>query len=88
MRKLIISEFITLDGVIQAPGGVDEDTDGGFAHGGWVARNWDDGIGAGFSEIIADVDSVLLGRRTYDIFAGFWPKAGNSPMNLPTFGGH
>ena len=81
MRKLIISEFITLDGVIQAPGAVDEDTDGGFAHGGWVARNWDDGIGAGFSEVIADVDAVLLGRFTYVEHAeAFEPNPAGDPF--------
>jgi dihydrofolate reductase len=65
MRKLIVSEFITLDGVIQAPGGKDEDTDGGFAHGGWTIPFWHDDIGASFVAIMSNADAFLLGRRTY-----------------------
>src|SRR5690348_8811028 len=65
MRKLIVSEFITLDGVIQAPGGADEDRDGGFAHGGWTRAFWHDDIGASFGALMKDVDAFLLGRRTY-----------------------
>lgn len=65
MRKLIVSEFITLDGVIQAPGGENEDRDGGFAHGGWTRPYWHDDIGAAFGAMMKDVDAFLLGRRTY-----------------------
>ena len=65
MRKLIVSQFITLDGVIQAPGGADEDRDGGFAHGGWTQPFWHDDIGAAFVAKLKDVDAFLLGRRTY-----------------------
>jgi dihydrofolate reductase len=65
MRKLIVSEFITLDGVIQAPGGEDEDRDGGFAHGGWTRPFWHDDIGKSFGARMKDVDAFLLGRRTY-----------------------
>jgi dihydrofolate reductase len=65
MRKLIVHEFITLDGIIQAPGGVDEDRDGGFTHGGWTRPLWHDGIGAVFGELMQSVDAFLLGRRTY-----------------------
>jgi dihydrofolate reductase len=65
MRKLIVSEFITLDGVIQAPGGPDEDRDGGFAHGGWTQPFWHDDIGKSFVAINAETDAFLLGRRTY-----------------------
>jgi dihydrofolate reductase len=65
MRKLIVSEFITLDGVIQAPGGPDEDRDGGFAHGGWTQPYWHDDIGASIVAALKDVDAFLLGRRTY-----------------------
>jgi dihydrofolate reductase len=65
MRKLIVSEFITLDGVVQAPGGADEDRDGGFAHGGWTQPYWHDDIGAAFVAQLQDVDAFLLGRRTY-----------------------
>ena len=65
MRKLIVSEFITLDGVIQAPGGADEDRDGGFAHGGWTVPYWHDDIGARFGALLKECDAFLLGRRTY-----------------------
>ena len=67
MRELIIAEFITLDGVIQAPGGVDEDTDGGFIHGGWTVPYWDDGIGNHFSQAFSRADALLLGRKTWQI---------------------
>jgi dihydrofolate reductase len=69
MRKLIVSEFVSLDGVIQAPGGKDEDRDGGFEHGGWTIPYWHDDIGAAFVEIMRDVDAFLLGRRTYETHA-------------------
>lgn len=65
MRKLIVSEFISLDGVIQAPGGPDEDRDGGFAHGGWTIPYWHDDIGKSFGALMQDTDAFLLGRRTY-----------------------
>jgi dihydrofolate reductase len=65
MRKLVVSEFITLDGVIQAPGGADEDRDGGFAHGGWTQPYWHDDIGKAFGALMHDTDAFLLGRRTY-----------------------
>jgi dihydrofolate reductase len=65
MRKLIVHEFISLDGVIQAPGGPDEDRDGGFAKGGWTMPFWHDDIGAHFFAVMQDVDAFLLGRRTY-----------------------
>jgi dihydrofolate reductase len=65
MRKLIVSEFVTLDGVIQAPGGKDEDRDGGFEHGGWTLPYWHDDIGKSFGALMTDVDAFLLGRRTY-----------------------
>jgi dihydrofolate reductase len=65
MRKLIVSEFVTLDGVMQAPGGKDEDTDGGFEHGGWTLPYWHDAIGETFGAMMKDTDALLLGRRTY-----------------------
>jgi dihydrofolate reductase len=65
MRKLIVSEFTTLDGVMQAPGGKDEDTDGGFEHGGWTVPYWHDDIGKSFFELLEGCDAFLLGRRTY-----------------------
>ena len=65
MRKLIVHEFVTMDGVMQAPGGKDEDRDGGFEHGGWTLPYWHDDIGASFVALMKDVDAFLLGRRTY-----------------------
>ena len=65
MRKLIVSEFVSLDGVIQAPGGKDEDPDGGFEHGGWTIPYWHDDIGMTFGELMRETDAFLLGRRTY-----------------------
>jgi dihydrofolate reductase len=65
MRKLIVSEFMTLDGVMQAPGGKDEDRDGGFEHGGWTLPYWHDDIGKNFFTLMQDADAFLLGRRTY-----------------------
>jgi dihydrofolate reductase len=65
MRKLIVSEFISLDGVIQAPGGADEDTDGGFKYGGWTMPYWHDDIGKSFGALMQETDAFLLGRKTY-----------------------
>ena len=65
MRKLIVSEFVSLDGVIQAPGGADEDTDGGFRYGGWTLPYWHDDIGNAFGALMQEVDALLLGRKTY-----------------------
>ena len=65
MRKLVVSEFITLDGVIQAPGGEDEDRDHGFARGGWTRPYWHDDIGKAFLTFMRECDALLLGRRTY-----------------------
>ncbi|MDP3274797.1 MAG: dihydrofolate reductase family protein [Deltaproteobacteria bacterium] len=75
MRKLVVSEFVTLDGVMQAPGGKDEDLDGGFAHGGWVPELWHDGVGESFFALVQRVDTLLLGRRTYDGHAGAFENA-------------
>jgi dihydrofolate reductase len=69
MRKLIVSEFLSLDGVIQAPGGADEDTEGGFEHGGWTIPYWHDDIGNAFGAFMPGVDAFLLGRKTYVIHA-------------------
>ena len=92
MRKLIVSEFLTLDGVMQAPGSPDEDRSGGFKHGGWQMQYFDD-IGAKeIIEGIAGSGAFLLGRRTYEIFAAYWPTAPEEaqafadPLNsLPKF---
>ncbi|HEX7557424.1 MAG TPA: dihydrofolate reductase family protein [Leptolinea sp.] len=67
MRKLIVAEFITFDGVIQAPGGAEEDTDGGFTHGGWTVPYWHDDIGKHFFETFSQADTFLLGRKTWQI---------------------
>jgi dihydrofolate reductase len=88
MRKLIVSEFVTLDGVMQAPGGKDEDRDGGFEHGGWTLPYWHDDIGKTFLVLMKDVDALLLGRRTYVVHAAaFEPMAPGDPfgdvMNSP-----
>src|SRR6187402_2429552 len=88
MRKLLVSEFISLDGVIQAPGGKDEDRDGGFEHGGWTMPYWHDDIGATFFELMQGCDAILLGRRTYVTHAeAFEPMPPGDPfgdlMNTP-----
>lgn len=81
MRKIIVHEFITLDGVIQAPGGADEDTEGGFAHGGWTGPYWHDDIGMRFFEAMTDTDTFLLGRKTWQIHGGaFEPMAEGDPF--------
>ena len=78
MRKLIVAEFITLDGVIQAPGGPKEDTDGGFVHGGWTHPYWHNDIGAHFFEAFSKADALLLGRKTWQIHGGaFEPMKGD-----------
>jgi dihydrofolate reductase len=88
MRKLIVSEFMTLDGVIQAPGGKDEDRDGGFEHGGWTWPYWHDDIGKAFGALMQDTDAFLLGRKTYVTHANaFEPMPAGDPfgdmMNAP-----
>jgi len=88
MRKLIVSEFMTLDGVIQAPGGKDEDGDGGFEHGGWTWPYWHDDICASFGAMMQGTDAFLLGRKTYVIHANaFEPMPAGDPfgdmMNTP-----
>ena len=70
MRKLIVAEFITLDGVIQAPGGKNEDTEGGFQYGGWTRPYWHDEIGAHFFQALSQADALLLGRKTWQIHGG------------------
>jgi dihydrofolate reductase len=81
MRKLIVTEFITLDGVVQAPGGADEDRDNGFTQGGWTWPYWHDDIGKHFMTLLADTDAWLLGRRTYVGHAGaFEPMAPGDPF--------
>lgn len=82
MRKIIVHEFITLDGVIQAPGSPSEDTDGGFTHGGWTLPYWHDEIGAHFGQIFADADTLLLGRKTWQIHGeAFEPNPAEDPFS-------
>lgn len=73
MRKIIVLSFITLDGVMQAPGGPQEDTDGGFKYGGWVVPHFDEQGGQIMHEQMTKPLDLLLGRRTYEIFASYWP---------------
>jgi dihydrofolate reductase len=77
MRKIRIIEHISLDGVIQGPGGSNED---GYAHGGWTAPHADPAAGEAIVAAQGEAFDLLLGRRTYDIFSGYWPKADKSPM--------
>ncbi|HXC96801.1 MAG TPA: dihydrofolate reductase family protein [Edaphobacter sp.] len=80
MRKLKIIEHISLDGVIQSPGGPNEDRDGDYSYGGWAAPHSDDAGGKAIVAAHGKVFDLLMGRRTYDIWSGFWPKAPSSPM--------
>jgi len=88
MRKLIVSTFLTLDGVMQAPGGPGEDEEGGFTHGGWSVNYWDDQMGEVMGASMGDPFDLVLGRKTYDIFAAYWPHAteedGAKPLNDAT----
>jgi dihydrofolate reductase len=77
MRKLVVGTFVTADGVMQGPGGPDEDRDGGFEHGGWSATYWDDEMGELITESTLQAGALLLGRKTYEIFAGHWPRVGD-----------
>jgi dihydrofolate reductase len=80
-RKLTVNTFLSLDGVMQGPGGPAEDGTGGFAEGGWSVNYWDDRMGALMGEVMSGPFDLLLGRRTYDIFAGHWPHYADSPLN-------
>jgi len=80
MRKLIVSTFITLDGVMQAPGGPEEDPTGGFTYGGWSFNYWDDMMGQVMDRYMAKPSELLLGRKTYEIFAAHWPYVKDDPV--------
>lgn len=75
--KLVVTAFVSLDGVVQAPGGPDEDRSGGFRHGGWAAPYFDDAMLDLINDGMAELDALLLGRRTYEIFAAHWPHVGD-----------
>jgi dihydrofolate reductase len=83
MRKLSVNTFLTLDGVMQAPGGPEEDPTGGFAHGGWSANYWDDEMFQIMAEAMSTPFDLVLGRRTYEIFAAHWPYATDDPLAKP-----
>jgi dihydrofolate reductase len=73
--RLTLTEFVTLDGVYQAPGGPNEDRSGDFGHGGWLVPFFDDALGQYMHGVFGEVDAFVLGRKTYEIFAASWPKA-------------
>ena len=80
MRKVIVNEFLTLDGGAQAPGGAEEDTDGGFAHGGWSHPFFDEAVGGGFDDALSKADALLFGRRTWQSMAAAWPERAGDPF--------
>ena len=80
MRKVVVNESLSVDGVMQAPGAPDEDRSGGFGHGGWAMSYFDDAMGEMASEGMGSTDGLLLGRKTYEIFAAYWP---NQPDDVP-----
>jgi dihydrofolate reductase len=83
MRKLIVSTFLTLDGVMQAPGGPGEDDSDGFTLGGWSVNYWDEEMGQVMGEAMSKPFDLVLGRKTYDIFAAHWPHATDDPGAKP-----
>jgi dihydrofolate reductase len=88
VRRLVVSTFVTVDGVAQAPGGPEEDERGGFSLGGWTVPFFDESVGAFMGELMGKPFDLVLGRRTYDIFAAHWPHAGEDdgagPLNAAT----
>lgn len=89
MRELFVTTFLSVDGVMQAPGGPEEDPSDGFTLGGWSFGYFDDEAGARMDEVLGRPFDLLLGRRTYDIFAGYWPNATEDPeVAAPPEPGH
>ena len=84
MRKLVVGTFVTMDGVMQAPGGPDEDREGGFAHGGWLVPYFDDQFATSMGEWTGRAGTYLLGRKTYEMFAASWPNSSDpaEPLNV------
>ena len=82
MRKIRGSVFVSLDGVMQAPGGPSEDPTGGFPHGGWLPQFFDEDVGEAINAFFGDEYALLLGRRTYDIFAAYWPYVGGETTGI------
>jgi dihydrofolate reductase len=80
VRNIVVGTFLSLDGVMQAPGGPEEDPTGGFVHGGWSVNYWDDLMGQRMDESIIKPFDLLLGRKTYEIFAAHWPHVSGEPM--------
>ena len=80
MRKVLAAVFVSLDGVMQAPGGPEEDPTGGFKHGGWTFNYWDEAMGQSMGAIFGAPFDLLLGRKTYEIFAAHWPYIENDPI--------
>ncbi len=80
MRKIVTTTFVTLDGVLQAPGAPEEDTSGGFAYGGWSFHYWDEMMGSVMNAFMRIPFELLLGKRTYDIFAAHWPHSKEEPV--------
>jgi dihydrofolate reductase len=78
--RIVVIEFMSLDGVVQAPGGADEDTDGGFAHGGWSHPFFDETVGNGFDDALNRADALLYGRRTWQGMAAAWPERAGDPF--------
>src|SRR5262245_46202770 len=78
--RIVIIEFISLDGVVQAPGGSEEDTDGGFAHGGWSHPFFDEAVGGAFDDALGKAEALLYGRRTWQTMAAAWPERAGDPF--------
>ena len=85
MRQIITTTFVTLDGVIQAPGGPEEDRAGGFAQGGWSVNYWDEMMGSTMTKIMELPFELLLGKRTYQMFAAYWPYTKEDPSVAKPF---
>jgi dihydrofolate reductase len=83
MRKLVVNTFLTLDGVMQAPGGSEEDPSGGFAYGGWSMSHWDDRMGEVMDDLLGRPFELVLGRKTYEIFAAYWPDSSDEQVARP-----